>query len=283
MSMINAYYLLQDVRDNLHESSEVHWDDAEILRKMNQVQMEMAMHLMMIPGGWLLKSGSVTPVASVITLPSDCAKPVYLEVTADNIPLRIQTNVNDRSFSRLAVNQSGNVYEAYMLRNSIEVNMSGFTDPCTLWYHERVPDLHAGTAATGTGASALTFDKDNEPRFADDYYNNVTVEIIDQTSGIVDISSNISDYAGGTVTATITGTGAAGDFYGTISKLPDECQMVLVLKATLRLLSKPSAAVDDKYFERFTKMEHESWLTMKQWFATRANDARHTRITEVWD
>jgi len=283
MTMINSYYLLTEVRSNLQEVSEAHWYDREILRKLNQVQMELAMHLMMTPGAWILKSGSLSFSGSEAALPTDCAKPVYLEEDSSGAPIPLRINVADRRVSRLPNYTSDAVYEAWLERAKIVVNVADYSEACTLWYHERVPDLHAGTAGASSGASALHLDADNEPRFADDYYNNSVVEVIDQTSGVIDISSIISDYAGSTKVMTITGTPASGDFYGTISKLPDECYSVLVLKATLRCLSKPSAAIDDKYYERFSAEQKDSWLTLKQWLTERANDARHTRITEMYD
>lgn len=283
MTMVNSYYLLADVRSNLHEVSEAHWADKEILRKLNQVQMELAMHLMMTPGAWLLKSTSLSFSSGEASLPADCGKPVYLEETASGAPIPLRINVADRSVSRLPFGASGGIYEAWLERAKIVVNLSGYGEPCTLWYNERVPDLHAGTAGASSGANALHLDANNEPRFADGYYNNVTVEVIDQTSGVIDISSTVSDYAGSTKIMTIAGTPASGDTYGTISKLPDECYSVLVLKTTLRCLSKPSAAIDDKYFERFSAEQKDAWLTLKQWLTERANDARHTRITEMVD
>lgn len=278
MSMINAYFILRDVRDKVDEASETHWQDRELLRIINQVQMGLAMHLTMIPGGWLLKSASVTPVDSVITLPSDCGKPVYLEETSTKYPIRMSIPVGDRMYTREPGAQTPP--NAYTLRRSIVLNVDSYTTPCTLWYHERVPDLHAGTAGSSSGASKLYLDTGNEPRFTDDYYNDQVVEMIDPTSKLIEISSTISAYAGLTAYATVIGAPASGDFYGTISKLPDECLPVLVLKAALIALSKPSAALDDKYYERYSGQHREAWLTLKQWFATRANDARHTRITE---
>ncbi len=279
MSMINAYFILRDVRNKINAASESHWTDGELLRDINQAQMGLAMHLTMISGGWLLKSASVTPVASVITLPSDCAKPVYLEETDTGYPIRMSIPVGDRVYTRLIGAQVPP--NAYTLRRSIVVNMESYGNACTLWYHERVPDLHAGTAGSSSAASKLYLDADNEPRFTDDYYNDQVVEVIDQSTKLIDISSTISDYTGLTAFAAITGTPISGDFYGTISKLPDECLPVLVLKATLIALSKPSAALDDKYYERYSGQHKEAWLTLKQWFSSRANDARHTRMTEM--
>lgn len=281
MAMINAYYILSDVRDNLHEASESHWDDAEILRKINQAQMELAMHLAMSPGSWLVKRATVTPSSGEISLPSDCAKPLSLEEVSTGTKIPIRISVSDRAWTRQTSLSIDQVLDAYMLRDKIVVNNSSYSNSCYLWYHIRVPDLHAGTAGAGSGASALVLDADNEPRFTDDYYNGVTVEVIDQTSGIIDISSTVSDYVGSTTTMTITGTPASGDYYGTISLLPDEAYIVLMLKATLKLLSKPSAVIDDKYYERFKNEQREAWLTYKQFIASRANDQRYTRITEL--
>jgi len=280
MSMINAYYILNDVRGNLDELTEVHWTDAEILRKINQVQAELAMHLVMARGSWLVKSATVTPSSGEITLPSDCMKPVYLEEVSSGAKIPVRIPVGDRAYTRLSSLSVDLVLDAYLERNKIVVNNASFSNSCYLWYQQRVPDLHAGTAGASSGASALHLDADNEPRFADDYYNDTVVEVIDQTSGVIDISSTISNYVGSTKIATIVGTPASGDYYGTISLLPDEVLGVLVLKATTKLLSKPSAAIDDKYFEHFREESKEAWLTFKQYMSTRMNDERFTRITE---
>ena len=281
MTMLNTYYLMADVRSNLHEVSQAHWSDKEILRKLNQVQTDLAMHLMLAPGAWLLKTASLVFAAGEATLPSDCAKPVHLIDNTLCTPIPIRRSVGEKRCSTLPVYYSDAVHEAWLERGKIVVNIADYAETCTLWYHESIPDLHGGTAGASSATSALHLDVNNEPKFADDYYNGCTVEVIGQTTGVIDISSIVSDYVGSTKIMTIAGTPASGDYYGTISKLPGECYSALVLGATVRCLAKPSATVDEKCYDKFLLMQKDSWSVLKQWINDYTLDERHTRITET--
>ena len=290
---MNTADMAELVRDNINEASASTNSDLNILRRLNMAQRKLAIEVAQSSGNWLVKSADVTPVASVITLPADCSKPIYLEETTSGQPLSwLDGGVGFRRVSR-AVGTTLTGYgsgEAYPLLATIEVNQPSYTTGCTLWYQIRVPDLHWGYAVAGA-ASSLTFDTSvtagttdagtgRELRLIADYYNGSLVEVIDGTSGIVDIRSEISDYASSV--AVITGTPAANDIYGTISRLPEETHMVIVAEATMLALMKPGAQLDKDAFNHY-----KSWYTdlrkeCSAWLSTRVVGSGHSAVREMY-
>jgi len=265
---MNTADMLALGRDYVNEATASYWSDVNFVRRLNVAQRKVALMVQMSNPNWLVKSTSVTPSASVITLPSDCSKPIYLEETSTNVPLTWIESVSYRRVSRSigsGIGYTGHG-EVYPLANTIEVNQDSYTNACTIWYIQRVPDLHTGIAASGSGENALIFASDRNVILLDDYYNNITVEVIDGTSGIVDIRSTISDYASATRSATITGTAAADDVYGTISVLPPETHDLIVLEAVIQALLKVDAKLDKDALTMIraerndVKRDVESWL-----------------------
>ena len=277
---MNALDMLAQLRDNIGEATASYWTDLNLLRRLNLAQTRVGRLAQKSNGQWLVTSANVTPVASVITLPSDCARPVYLEETANNNPVAFASSVRYRASSRQSLSDLSNVVyrEAYPLLATLEVNQSSYTTQCTLWYELRPPNLHCGTAKASSGASALEFDDAAESAggtgraivFLDDYYNNSVVEVVDQTSGIVDIRSAISDFAASTHIATITGTVASGDTYGTISRLPEETHDLIVMEATVLALMKPSSVLDKEvlgfYLDELRRLRND----VSEWLASRS-------------
>jgi hypothetical protein len=277
---MNAFYMLKDLRDNVGEATESHWGDDDLLWKLNLAHRVRANELISVPGDWLLTSSNLTPVDSVITLPSDCVKPVYMEETTDGYPIPFCGDIRDRRTDRVyATNPWSGSAEAYLVGNTIEVNASSYTTGVTLWYQKRVPDLHAGTESS-VAASTLGFDLGNRPRFEDDYYNNVYVEVMDATTHAIEIRSLITDYTAAGV-ATITGTPTDTDVYGTVSTLPEEAMDLVVLDATLRALAKPSAALDPKYFEYFRELYRDAKRDWNNFISTRISGTNRVRVTET--
>lgn len=281
---MNAYRMVEDLRDNCGEATAAHWDNAELLRKLNTAQRRIATLIQLQAGDWLVKSASLTPVASVITLPSDCAKPVYLEETSSGRAISLDANLRDRRVTRPeGTSLYSGFLEAYLLKGTLEINMSSYVQACTLWYQQRVADLHMGTADAG-GAASLTFQSANQPRLEADHYNNVGIEIVEGTAVG---SDTITDYA---ITAaqtsvkgvcTVTGTYASDSVYGTVSILPEEAHALIVLKATTLCLAKPSSAIDPKYYQFFKQEYREAEKDFKEWISTRLSGSMRTRITEV--
>jgi hypothetical protein len=232
------------------------------------------------PGDWLLTSTTLTPVASVITLPSDCAKPVYLEETSSGREIPIENTVRERRVTRSSsVSLYGGYINAYMVGNTIEVNQDSYTEGVTLWYERKLVDLSAGTIETGASTS-LKFDADNEPSGVDDYYNGVTVECMDATTKVIEISTPITDYAGTTYTATLVGTPVTSDFYGTVPQIPSEGHALIVLKATLMCIAKPSSSLDPKVFDNFEKIVRRAEKRFDEWVSTRVKNSQGVRVTE---
>ena len=277
---MNAYYLLTDLRDNIGEASAKRWGDNDLLRKLNFSHRLRANELISVPGDWLVTSEDLTPSNSVVTLPSDCVKPVYLEHTSEEYPISLNQNIRDRRTTYvIGTTLYSGLLDAYLLGNTIVINSDSFSDQVTLWYQQRIPDLHAGTESS-VAALTLGFDLGNEPRFVANYYKGSYVEVMDATTKAVEIRSEITGYIAAGV-ATITGTPVDTDLYGTVSELPEEAMSLVVLEATLLCLAKPGAALDTKYFEYFSSLRREAKKDWNAFISTRLSGSNRTRITEV--
>lgn len=279
---MNAYDMLVDLRDNVGEDTASHWGDNNLLRKLNHAYRLVGTSVMTAPGDWLVKSASVTPVSSVITLPSDCAKPVYLEHTSNGYPIDFAgTTVRERSLTRpVGVSLEIAGLDAYLQGNTIILNQESYSDACTLWYVRRPSLLHTGTADAG-GAASLTLDAANVHSVVNDYYNGVGIEILAGTGigddTIIDYSCNTS----GVGTCGVTGTYSTDSKYGTVSELPEEADAVVLLQATLAAMAKPSSSVDPKYFEYFLSLFKEAKKDLNTWIASRVSESMYTRVTEI--
>lgn len=278
---MNARYMTLEIRDNVGEDTAALWGDGDILRKLNISHRMRATELMQAPGDWLLKkSSSLTPSSSVVTLPGDCVKPVYMEVVSSGDPIAIDTTVRDRRLTRLAGSTLNcGLVDAYLVGNTIEVNEDNFTDPVYLWYQRRIIDLHAGTAAGG-GAASLTLEN-LEANPSDDYYNDATVEVVSGTGATSPVSDTISDYTGSSRVCVVSGTYGSDSVYGTVSDLPEEALPFVMLDATLKLMAKPGAASDPKYFEYYFalwKLAKKDWLDH---ISSRMHGSNYTRTTEL--
>lgn len=288
---MNAKDMLAILRENLNEASAGFWTDLALLRRLNIAQNKVGLKVAQTPGQWLITSTSVTPSNSVITLPTDCAKPIYLEETSSGAPIHWLNSVTYRRRSReVGTTLDLGSREAYPLMSTLEVNTPNYSTACTLWYQIRIPKLHCGTAQSGSGASALEFDDAAESSggtgreivFLDDYYNNAIVEIIDQTSAIVDIRSTISDFTASTHVAVITGTPASGDTYGTVSRLPEQVLNLIILEATMDALNKPSAQIDKEARQYFVQSLRDERSTVNSWLESRIPEPGYTVIGDEY-
>jgi len=272
--------MLTEVRDNVGESTESHWGDNDLLRKLNLSYRLRATELLSVPGDWLVTSTDLTPSSSVITLPDDCVKPIYLEEKDNGRAIDFSMTIRERRTSRLSgTTLYSGVVDAYFVGNTIEINMDDYGEEVTLWYQRRVPNLHTGTADAG-GSTSLTFEVANEPSFEDDYYNGVTIEIVNGTGSRT--QTTVLDYVGSTKVATLAaGTYDSDSVYGTVSDLPEEANDFIILDATIRALAKPSAAIDPKYFEHLYSLWKIAKRAWDDFTSTRLSGANRTRITEV--
>lgn len=284
--MSNAWEHIKTLRDYVGEGTAAQWTDRELLRRLNHTQRRLALVVSKADGDWLVKSVAVTPSNSVITWPADCSKPLYLEETTSGRPVPFATRVMDRRVSRLAGTTlySGAV-EAYFERQKIVVNVDGYGTGGTLWYQERVPDLHVGTAATGAATSITLASNDGAgvssggfgAKAIADYYNGAKVEIVSGTGAGID---TISDYTAARV-ATVTGTYDTTSVYGTVSKLPEECWSLMELETALMAMTKPSSTLDQQIFGFIRDRWVEQRKEFEGWIESQYIGSHRVRVTEL--
>jgi len=281
--MNNAYHIFEEIRDNVNEEEASHWSDLEILRKIIRSHRMIDMILMQNLGDWNLVSELLTPVASIVTLPSNCAKPVYMEEVSSGYEIPITGSIRNRRITRLpGTTLEGTLgIDAYLLKDSIEINQDSFTNQVRLWYYKRRPDPHFGTGGSSSGALALQLDVDKNPRNLDDYYNDIDVEIIDGTGEYT--IDTISDYDGGTHIAVVTGTYANDSVYGTIIDLPEEALEYLIMDATIMLMTKPSSSLSEVVFQYMLQRHKQVKAAFEEWIATRLVNRVGVETTEIID
>lgn len=264
---MNAWEQMKFVRDLLGEDVAVHWSDVNLVRRLNTAQDRVALRVAQVGGQWLVKSASVTPVASVITLPSDCSKPIYIEETVSGIPVDWLSSVTHRRVSRgIGANIPYGLMalEGYPLANTIEINQDQYVTGCTLWYQRRVPKLSAGDAVAGA-AQSITLAADSNRVYLANYYANVGVEQYNAagaTAAYVTLRDVITASTAAGV-CTVTGTPTTGYAYGTVSVLPEETHLLMCYLAAADAVLKPSTTIDDKTVDRIradTKyMQKQVW------------------------
>lgn len=267
---MNALEMLTAVRENIGEPSAAHWTDNELLRHLSAAQSSIAAELYMVPMPFLVKSASVTPSASVIDMPADCAWPVHLEETDTKYPIFIDTILQDKNLTRYP---GGSLQrEAYIVGRTIVVNADNFTTPCTLYYQCTPPPLLVGTATAG-GENSITLDSQASPQ--EDLYVGTQLQITGGTGE--DTISTITAYSANRE-ATLEGTFDDTSEYATISILPLQAHNVIIALATVNALAKPSSAIDPAYYEQARERYRQEWTTFKLWASGLA--VRHVRITD---
>jgi len=278
---MNTYFMLQLLRDQIAEATASHWADDKLVARLSVAQRKVAVLVQGYPGSWLLKSKDLTPVDSVITLPSDCAKPVYMEEKSTGREIPWLDNVKTRRVSRnvgTSLDSWIGAPEAYPLLGSLEVNEVGYTNEVTLWYEVRVPDLMAGTASAGA-ATSLTFPDEFQVKHVDDYYNGVAIEV-ESGTGAATVGDTISDYAGATRVCTVTGTYDNTSVFGTISRLPEECHPLILAEAVVLAVAKPSSNIDKEIFQYYVNERRDVKRDLKEWLETQIKGHRRVQVTE---
>lgn len=264
---MNAYEIYKEIREGVGELVEAHWTDLAILRKMNQAQRTLWQDLLKTSGDWFLTSVDITPVASVVTLPAKCGRVVYMENKETGAEIPLIGTVRERRLTR-GFGAAEGLVSAYFVKDALEINVDGFTDTVTLWYQERLINMHFGIAGSNSGESALHLDITHAPKFEDDYYNGLGVEVWSSAS-LPKIETTISDYAGATNIAVITGTGSTGDLYGTIPQVPEEGHYLIVLDVINKCLLKPGSDFDLDYVKlsysslKLARIEWLEWIEMR--------------------
>jgi len=282
---MNAYEMLEMVRDNVGEKEASHWSDKLLVRRINIEHREVSRLVLDSPGDWLLKkSSSITPSDSIITLPTDCVRVAYVEEVSSGRNVPIRGTIRERRLGRQPGTQlGGGVIEGYFYGSYIEINADAYDVPVYVWYQQRVPDLHAGKCGNGTGATAVILEAQNWPNGQDDYYNEQYIEVRDEGTYVLNARCVISDYVGSTFTATIANPTVAptvNDLYGTVSQLPEELHNWIVLRASVRALAKPSSVFEKEIFS-FLKAELKAAKEeAEEFLATRLSGSTYTRIAE---
>lgn len=280
---MNTYFMLQLLRDQIAEAVASHWDDDKLVARLNLAQRKVAVLVQGYPGAWLLKSADLTPVDSVVTLPSDCAKPVYMEEKSSGNPITWLEGVRTRRVSRKIAasldNWTGGP-EAYPLLNTLEVNESGYATEVTLWYDVRVPDLMAGTASAGA-ATSLTFPDESPVKHVDDYYNGVALEV-ESGTGAATVGDIITDYDGASRVCVVSGTYDSTSVFGTVSRLPEESHPLILAEATVFAVAKPSSNIDEKIFQYYVNERRDAKRDLEGWLETRIKGHRRVEVTEAF-
>lgn len=277
---MDAYQMSLEIREQIGEAAEAHWTDAGILRKLNLHYRNLWMELAMQGGDWLGASTSLTAVASVLTLPSDCGKPIYVE-DSNGYKIPIVGTVREKRLTDpagLSLEVRGTV--CYPLGNTLVINDAANTGTYTVWYIKRYQDMHFGVAGASSGAAALHFESTNVPRMSNDYYNDLGVRWYVASTGAIVTEDTITDYVGSTMVATVTGTPTATTHaYGTVSELPLEGDLYLIQLVVLNCLAKPSSAIDPKYYQYAREQMKIARANWKLWISSRVPGNGHVRIT----
>jgi len=282
---MNTYEILESLRDNIGEKVEKHWSNKLLIRVINIEHRKLASKVLNSPGDWLLKkSSSLTPSSSIITLPSDCVRPAYMEEVSSGRPIPIRGTVRERRLERMAGTSlsTGNV-EAYLVGNTVEVNQDSFSNAVYVWYQKRVVDLHAGLCSNDTDATHVGFQLSLWPSGEDDYYNGITIEVRDQDTDVLNVSTTITDFVGTTGVAEVGSvlvTPASGDFYGTVSQLPEELHDFILLASTVRVLAKPSSIFEKEIFLYWNNEMKKMEKDVDDFLATRFSGSSYVRIAE---
>ena len=234
----NCYAMLEEIRTDLNEygtalvqgSESGVYDNSDIVRKINQSQKYIFNLLFTRFPDLFLTSGNVTGSSGVYTIPSDLYKLSNIVNSDGDKIYPISHKIKHLSGS------TGSSNQYYQKGNTIVID-NGSSNTLTFWYYKVPKDLTQGMSSAG-GALSLTLA--TTAKTIADYYNNIIIENI--TDGW---SDTISDYSALRV-ATITQTGAASKYYGTISELPLEFHHLISRRATLMLKSAVVSPMDVK-------------------------------------
>jgi len=208
-------------------------------------------------------------------------RPVYVEEVTSGRVIPIRGTIRERSGRGFP--GYGGVTEAYLIGNYIEINIDNFGNTCYLWYQPSVVDLASGTCQTGTGTTSVCFDLANFPSGVDDYYNGVRLHVWDITSNALNFNGLITNYTGLTGIATIADAAAAPaalDKYGTVSPLPEEVHNLIIMRATVKAIAKPSSTFEKELFSFYRAELKKEEEDVEAFLMSRLGDSTYTRITD---
>lgn len=278
---MNAYTMLQLIRDRVGEAvtssgiggaSNLFMPDGSMLMQLNLAQRRAWMEMNMQMNEYLTTTSDLTPVASVVTLPSNCAKPVYMEEISSGYPIYLDGSIGEKR-----VLEQGGMH-AIRTGNTFEITLDDYVSPVRLWYRKRITDLLASYADTGSTTNTLVVKASMSPNATNDYYNGQTLEVV---SGTGAGSYTITDYVASTRTLTLTGTFSTDSAFGTVSELPVEAEEYIMEQVIVSYLSKPSAAIDPKYFSFAMSNLQMAQKVFREWISTQQTTHRRTRMTQA--
>jgi len=230
MTYENAYEILGEVRRGINEYTTAYlqgtdttgaYSNAEILHKINDAQKLLFDRLIVKRPQVFFKSAPLTPVANVLTPPSDFYRIRRLE---DSQKLKVWEEDLDK---KRMEGEDGSPHHYYWKGGTLVVD-ADVSEVFTLYYTFRPRDLHSGMSSAG-GALSLTLDAAFARPIAD-YYNGMVIENI--TDSWVD---TISDYSAARVAVLAAQTGAASKYYGLVSDLPEALHPFIARRATLHM------------------------------------------------
>jgi hypothetical protein len=226
------------------------------------------MKMSMTRGDWFVKQASLSPSAGSVALPSDCAKPIYLEVTSSNYQIPLRATVRDREkILTTGASLSDFPVEAYVMGNYIKFSDTTYATACTLWYDKRLVRPIAGISTAG-GATSLTLENNMDHSPEDDYYNGITMEIGDEDGGWE--RAEVSDYDATTRVLTLaTGSFGASYKYGSVPDLPQEAYDAWIARSAYMTAVKPAGVVKMDYVTLLRDDAKEAEKLFFEWISTR--------------
>jgi hypothetical protein len=258
----NCYAMLEEIRTDLNEysttliqGSEVGvFDNSDIVRKINVSQKFIWNILFQQFPDLFLTSASVTGSSGVYTIPSDLYK-ISNIINSDGI------KINPITVKEKVPTTYGSNYLYYRYANTI-IRESGVNDVLTFYYYKTVKELTQGMSSAG-GAASITLATTAKPTLS--YYVGCGIENI--TDGWTD---TITAYTAARA-ATITNTGAASKYYGTISELP-ECFHDLISKKATLLLKSTIVSPEKPTQQEMSNFSENLIETMKSYAGTYNGD-----------
>jgi hypothetical protein len=237
MLKYNLYDILAGVRLELNEYSAGYvqgtdesgrYNNTYLNKKINEAYRAIYASLSVRNPDKFTASVSIVGSNSVLTKPADFG--AVIQFRDDNglpvYPIGWKNRANGLS--------EGSMYEYYENGNTLVLNKSGVGRTFTLFYKKRCRNLEMGQAASGSGAAALKLDPASSA--TDDFYNGFDV-VVKASDPANDFTDTITDYAGSTQVATITGTAAEDDWYGFVPEIDEVYHHMIERKATLMVRS----------------------------------------------
>lgn len=275
---MNSYTALQTIKGKLgiaEGTENPHWSDQQILRELRLAYRFVWMKITQELDNWFGTSALVTPVAGLVTLPARCGKLIRIEEEATKTKihprgLHAGRDVLETYPSTLSTEQR--YLEMYVFADTAQILQTDYAKQVRVFYERRLALPICGTADTGSTTDRIVLRTASEPSRVDDYYNDLTFEVFENTGeGTVATST---DYNGTTRGVTVTGSFGSNSVYGTEFETPEEADGLILIKATQACLVKPASHLKDEYY-RLIRSEYTTEVeTFESWLDSRVKDIR---------